>query len=337
MKRFLTILFLFGCLLATAQPEKWTKKKFFTVMSYNVENMFDTLNTAGKNDGEFTPSGGKQWNTERYHTKLQNIANTISWLNSDLPDIVALIEVETRDVLVDLSQQKAIERARYQCILEDGPDPRGIDCGLMYNPSTFKYVSHRAVAVKLKPSNKRTRDILYVKGTVGKDTLHIFVNHWPSRIGGKEETSVKREQCADILRHLTDSLFGINKNCNILIMGDMNDEPTDVSVYETLGAKPTSTFSNLYNITYQLKADGLGTYCYKGEYSMLDNLIVSQKLLRANNGFRLYGDSGFIFSPDTISYTDKKGIRMPSRTYSGKYYIGGYSDHYPVYMIFYKK
>ncbi len=338
MKRFVIVLFALSSFVASGQPAKWTQKKFFTVMSYNVENLFDTVRTEGKNDVEFTPSGKKNWNSSRYYEKLSHIAQAIDSVNPNcLPDIVALVEVETRQVLVDLSEQEPIKGAGYQCILEEGPDPRGIDCALMYNPNTFRYVSHKAINVRLKPSNKRTRDMLYVKGLVGKDTLHVFVNHWPSRVGGKDETASKRAQCADLLRQLTDSLYKANNDCNILIMGDMNDEPTDESVYSILGASELSRFSQLYNVNYAMKAAGRGTYFYNGEYSMLDNLIVSGNLVRRTKGFRLYGDTGFIFSPNFISYTDKKGNVMPSRSYSGNYYTGGFSDHYPVYMVFYKK
>lgn len=338
MRRFFVAILIVASLSANAQPEKWNQKKFFTVMSYNVENLFDTLRTEGKNDVEFTPAGKKQWNSARYNEKLHNLAMAIDSVNPNcLPDIVALIEVETKDALLDLASQDPLKPANYQCILEEGPDPRGIDCALMYNPSTFKYLEHKAINVVLRPSNKRTRDILYVKGLSGKDTLHVFVNHWPSRVGGQDETANKRGQCAELLKNLTDSLIAFNADCNILIMGDMNDEPTDESIYEILGAKSVSSYCKLHNINYAMKQEGKGTYCYQGVYSMLDNLIVSENLLRRTKGFRLYSDSGFIFSPDFISYTDKKGVRMPSRSYSGNHYTGGFSDHYPVYMIFYKK
>lgn len=338
MKRFVVVLLALASYVASAQPAKWTQKKFFTVVSYNVENLFDTVKTDGKNDIEFTPAGSKLWNSKRYNEKLQHLASAISSINPIcLPDIVAICEVETMSALLDLASQEPLKSANYKCILEEGPDPRGIDCGLMYNPATFTYLEHKAVNVRLRPSNKRTRDILYVKGLSGKDTLHVFVNHWPSRVGGKEETANKRGQCADVLKHLTDSLIACNADCNILIMGDLNDEPTDESVCEILGAKSVSSYSNLNNINFSMKKEGRGTYFYQGVWSMLDNLIVSGNLLRRNKGFRLYGDTGFIFSPEFISYTDKKGNVVPSHSYSGKYYAGGFSDHYPVYMVFYKK
>lgn len=344
MKRIFTFLLLAAGLSAAAQPAKWNSKTFFTVMSYNIENLFDTINATGKNDEEFTPTGKKEWTAERYQTKLSHLADVIAAVNPDksqFPDIVGIVEAENIAVLRDLAAQPQLKDAGYECILEEGPDPRGIDCGLLYNPQTFKYVSHKSFAVKLRPSNDRTRDILYVKGLSGKDTLHVFVNHWPSRIGGKEKTENKRAQCADRLKEITDSIIKRDPQCNILIMGDLNDTPDDESVLNILGAKGTTQYARLNNIMYQLQQTGKGkyghgTYYYKGSYDMLDNLIVSNPLLTRTKGFRLYEPTGYIFAPDFISFKESNGDIAPSRSYSGKYY-GGYSDHYPVYMIFYKK
>lgn len=321
-----------------AQPTKWDSKKFFTIMSYNVENLFDTIDTQGKNDKEFTPQGKKKWNTKRYYEKLKHLSMVIdSVIPKGEPDIVALTEVENKAVMLDLASQEAIKNVGYKCILEEGPDPRGIDCGLMYNPNTFNYISHKAIQVLLKPSNRRTRDILYVKGLSGKDTLHVFVNHWPSRVGGAEETANKRAQCASLLKHIVDSIQQIVPNSNIIIVGDMNDEPENESIYEILSAKETTQYSQLYNLCYAPKKLGKGTYFYNGEYSMLDNIIVNRKLITSKKGFRLYNNEVYIYSPKFIQYTDKKGNVMPSRSYSGNYYTGGFSDHYPVFIIFHKK
>lgn len=355
MKQILTLsILMLTFATSIAQPAKWNNKQFFTIMSYNVENLFDTINTEGKNDVEFTPIGKKNWTSARYNEKLQHLAEVIAAINptnEQFPDIVAIVEAENIDVLRDLASQPAISNANYKCILEEGPDSRGIDCGLMYNPKTFNYLSHRAINVRLRPNNQRTRDILYVKGLSGKDTLHIFVNHWSSRIGGVEKTANKRNQCADALKQVTDSILKKDPQSNIMIMGDFNDEPDNESVYEILEAKEPSRYSKLNNIMYDLQQKnkgkfGSGTYYYKGIYSMLDNLIVSRQLLTRTKGFRIYNEydnskkqeypTGYIFSPDFISFTNNNGDKEPSRSYSGKYY-GGYSDHYPVYMIFYKK
>ena len=141
MKRIFTFILLTAGLSAAAQPAKWNSKTFFTAMSYNVENLFDTLDAAGKDDVEFTPGGKKKWTSERYHTKLNHLAEVIAAVNPDksqFPDIVGIIEAENIEVLKDLAAQEAIKAAGYECILEEGTDNRGIDCGLLYNPKTFK-------------------------------------------------------------------------------------------------------------------------------------------------------------------------------------------------------
>lgn len=319
-----------------AQPSRWKSKRYFTVASYNVENLFDTIDVAGKQDSDFTPNGKYKWTTERYNKKLADVAKVISSIcPKSLPDVVGIIEAENIDVLNDLVAQPALAKVGYKAILDEGPDPRGIDCGLLYNPKTFNYISHKSIRVLLK-SGKPTRNILYVKGLCGADTLHLFVNHWSSRIGGMLESQPKRESCAATLRHSVDSLFAINKDANVLIMGDFNDEPANDSPYKILGAKEISTQSDLVNIMYQFEVNDWGTYFYQNDFSMLDNLIVSRNLTTRKSGFRLYGDEGFIHTPEWICYTDKSGANVPARTYVGNAYKGGVSDHFPVYMIFSK-
>lgn len=339
MKIYLSIFFsLFMLASIQAQPTKWKPKKYFTIVSYNVENLFDTI-ARNKLDEEFTPQSEKQWNTERYFKKLNQIGEVLTAIHSnELPEIVGLVEIENRTVLNDLVNTSALKRANYQIVHEDGPDPRGIDCALLYNPKSFNFLSYKAIPVRFPFSgNHRTRDILYVKGLVKKDTVHLFVNHWSSRRGGAEESERKRVQSALVLKHFTDSLQARNSACKIFIMGDFNDEPTNKSLHETLGAGQMADSTELKNLMYAQKLDGKGSYYYRGEYNMLDNLVVSESLIDAKKGLRLYNQSGFIFTPEFICYTNKNGDKSPNRTYGGKNYYGGYSDHFPVYAIFYEK
>jgi predicted extracellular nuclease len=338
MRYPIVLSFILISFISFSQPAKWNSKKQFTVVSYNVENLFDTLDTKGKSDEDFTPSGNYQWNSQRYYKKINDLAKVLSSVNpGKFPDLIGLIEIENINVLKDLASSKNIAKAKYQVILVEGPDPRGIDCGLMYRASSFKYLSHKAIPIRLEPSNKRTRDILYVKGLVSKDTVHVFVNHWTSRRGGEEESEGKRDQCALALKHQVDSIIQVNPNSNVLIMGDFNDEPSDASIHDILGAHAPNEPSLLINLMAGLDQQGKGTYYYKGEYNMLDNLIVTKNLTTKKAGFRLYENTGYIYNPEFICFTNKNGDKSPSRTYSGKNYYGGYSDHFPVYMIFYRK
>lgn len=330
---------LFWCFNTFAQPQKWKNKKYFTVVSYNVENLFDTVNNPNKNDNEFTPNAKKGYNSERYHKKLSMLAEVVSSINTnELPELLGLTEIENATVLNDFVKTKALEEANYKFIIEEGPDPRGIDCALLYRPDVFNYLEHNSIEVRYPfLNNQRTRDILYVKGTINKDTVHVFVNHWSSRRGGKEKSEPKRIQSAQILRQHVDSLKAINMNSRIILLGDFNDTPSDKSLVETLGAGKVSDNKGLSNLMYELHEQGKGTYYFRGKYDMIDNLIVSDKLLDAKKGVRIYEPKGWVFNPDFICYTNKNGDKSPNKTYGGSNYYGGYSDHFPIYTIFYEK
>jgi len=341
MKTTLSLLMIlfFGIQISVAQPASWKAKKYFTITGYNVENLFDTIDVAGKSDEEFTSNGEKNWNTERYNQKIENISKVISGINGyELPEIVGLIEIENNAVLKDLVASQNLSKGNYQIVHEEGPDPRGIECALIYRPDEFKYLSHKAIEVRFPFSeNRRTRDILYVKGLVKKDTLHVFVNHWTSRRGGEDASEIKRMQSASVLKHATDSILAINPNASIFIMGDFNDEPTSQSIAETLDAGKPADNKTLTNLLYDKSATGLGSYYFKDSFNMLDNMIVSKALMQKKKGLHLFENTAWIYNPDYICYTQKDGIKSPSKTYGGKKYFGGYSDHFPVYTIFYTK
>jgi predicted extracellular nuclease len=335
------IIFVFSLLFVAttmAQPVKWKARKYFTVVSYNVENLFDTISQS-KLDEEFTPASKKSWNTERYYKKLNSIAQVIDSINpKELPEIIGLIEIENRTVLEDLIKTDILANGNYKIVHQDGPDPRGIDCALLYRSDAFEYLNHQAIEVRFPfADNKRTRDILYVKGLVNRDTLHFFVNHWSSRRGGEEASEPKRMQSALTLKNITDSITRVNPLAKIIIMGDFNDEPSDKSLKESLQAGALSDDTNLKNLLYEAYTKGKGSYYYRGDYNMIDNFVVSNPLLVADKGFRLYTSNGFVFTPEFICYTNKNGDKSPNRTYGGDNYYGGYSDHFPIYSIFYQK
>ncbi len=322
-----------------AQPAKWKSNKHFTIVNYNVENLFDTVNTPGKMDTEFTPTGKKLWNTERYNEKLTNLSKVLASINSfELPEIIGLTEVENRKVLEDLTTQGLLKSANYQIVHDDGPDPRGIDCALLYRADAFTYHSHRSIEVRYPfANNARTRDILYVKGLVKKDTLHLFVNHWSSRRGGKDKTEIKRVTCAQVLKSKVDSILALDSNNKVFIMGDFNDNPNNKSLNQVMDAGRIGEDKLLKNLMFAEFDQGNGSYFYKGKFDMLDNLLVTNGLIQSKKGFRLIEAKGFIFKAEFLNYTDKKGNVMPSRSYGGPNYYGGYSDHYPTYTYFYEK
>ncbi|MBE0648853.1 MAG: endonuclease/exonuclease/phosphatase family protein [Bacteroidales bacterium] len=313
------------------------EKQQLKVVFYNVENLFDTIDDKHKNDNEFLPGSEKDWNGERYFRKLSNLAKVLVAIDSlNLPAIVGFAEVENRQVLEDLVRTTPLQKAPYQVILEEGPDPRGIDVALIFRSDKLTYLSHQAVAASAK---FQTRDILYVK-LLGpaKDTLHLFVNHWKSRSGGEEKTRPKRIENATLLRHVVDSLFAMNTSARILIMGDLNDEPSDESVALALEALPVDKkpeSRELYNLFYNAYTEGEGTLWYR-DWDLFDQIIVSGNLLgkKKKNSPAINPPSGSIFSESWM--LDPEGAKEPTpfRSYAYKRgYIGGFSDHLPVYIV----
>lgn len=332
MKR---LMFVAVCVLAFSLTGCAKEEVPFRAMFYNVENLFDTLDQANTQDEEYTPQSRKQWNTQRYHERLNHTADVIlAYDTTNLPELVGLCEVENRGVVEDLTELTALKANGYQIVHEDSPDNRGIDVALLYEPAHFEYVSHQTYRIKLPGDRPNTRDILHVTGKVaGGELLHVFVNHWPSRSGGKERSEPKRMLVADKLREVIDGIQAEDKDAKILVMGDLNDHPIDKSVYESLNARHNKKPNNegeLYNLMFEYHEQGTGTHNYKGEWGVLDHLIVSHSLLKAKKGLSCEMDAGKIHKQDFFLYTRKDGSKVPNRTYGGDNYYGGYSDHLPV-------
>jgi predicted extracellular nuclease len=242
--------------------------------------------------------------------------------------------VENEKVLQDLVRTGLLANANYRIVHHESPDFRGIDCALIYRPDEFQIVDHFAVPVRFEDDPEyTTRDILYVKGrTLNREEFHIFVNHWPSRIGGVAQTEPYRVEVARTLKSKIDSVMIASPNGHIIVMGDMNDEPDNKSLLEVLGAKPPSTpGALLVNLTFPEFEEGRGSYNYRGSWNMLDNLIVSSGLLDSK-GFSVVGEKGYIYRESWMEYTNSQGDVVPNRTYGGPNYYGGVSDHFPVYF-----
>lgn len=318
-------------------------KKSFLVAQYNVENLFDTIDNPHKNDNEFLPEGRKEWNSKRYWDKQEKISRVIANIDpKHFPDIISLVEIEDIVVLQDLVKQKSLAKKSYQIVHHEGPDARGIDCALLYNPKTFKLVSTAFFKVKMEDNNYfKTREILYAKGiTKSKDELHIFVNHWPSRRGGEEKSAPKRKLAASVLRHAVDSIFKIDPQAKVIILGDFNDETDNESIKTILGATADKSRKEpyLYDMATLQDQNKEGSYYYwrTKEWNMIDQMIISSSLLKATTGLQTIDDNMNIFRPEWILHKEKNGTMSPSKTY-GRGYYGGYSDHLPVYQYFYYK
>lgn len=307
-----------------------------TIVSYNVENLFDTIDNPHKNDKDFLPTSPKKWNSTRYEKKINDISKVIYSIDStSLPILIGLSEVENDVVLKDLSNTERLKKANYGIVWNEGPDIRGIDCAILFDQNRFKLVSSKFIPV-FDPDNKRfkTREIVYASGEIGKELFHVFVSHWPSRIGGEKKTEAKRIITAKILRAQIDSIYNEEKAPNIVIMGDFNDEPTDTCIISILGARPNDQRpdkGSLVNLMYDEQMRGEGSYNYLGNWDMLDNLIVSENLIYKKKGLKTTLDDGHIFHLPFMEFKNSKGRMSPDRTY-GSSYFGGISDHFPIYI-----
>lgn len=311
-------------------------KQTVEVVFYNVENLFDTVDDTTKLDDEFLPDSVKQWTVERYNKKLTDLAKVLTAVSEDgLPEVVGVCEVENRQVVEDLFGTDSLGKGKFKVIHEESPDARGIDVALAYNSELFSELYHEKIryGFSFEPETT-TRDILYAKLLSCGDTLHFFVNHWPSRRGGQEASEPKRLKAATVLRTKIDSILLRDQKAKIIAMGDFNDYPNNKSMTEVMNCEPGAN-QRLTNLTYNHHEKGLGTYNYRGEWGMLDQFIVSDGLLYSANGCAASDSSTTVFKEDWMLFFPESGEPSPSKTYGGPNYYGGYSDHLPIRLTLY--
>ncbi|MBQ8047701.1 MAG: endonuclease/exonuclease/phosphatase family protein [Prevotella sp.] len=298
---------------------------FFTLVELNCENLFDCRHDSLKQDYEFTPDGSYHWTPTRYWQHLNRTAQTILACGGEeqawqLPDLVALCEVENDSVLVDLTRRSLLRSARYEYVMTDSPDARGIDVALLYSPFTFQLLNHHAIRVPVLPGMRPTRDILYVSGRLlSGDTLHVFVTHMPSRSGGEKPTRPFRRYAASRLLQAVDSVRSLSSQAHIVVVGDFNDYANDknMRLYRRAGL-------------CDISADATGshgakaTYRYHGRWASLDHIMVSEGLLRMLSCCLVF-DAPFLLADD-----ERYGGLQPRRNYLGPRYLNGFSDHLPL-------
>lgn len=342
MKHYTILLaLLLGASLVFAQKNY----KIGCIGFYNFENLFDTEDDPKTLDDEFTPTGKKVYTTAIYQEKLSHLADVVAQLGKEkTPDGVSILgvaEIENRKVLEDFIRQEKIADRNYQIIHYDSPDQRGIDVALLYQPKYFTVTSSRAVPLLIYRSDSSrifTRDILFVSGLYDGEPLHILVNHWPSRSGGEKATRAYRNAGARVCKDLIDSLQADNPAAKIILMGDLNDDPVSPSVRQVLQARSSVEGlknQRLYNPMEAFFHNGIGTLAYQDAWSLFDQLILSGGLVNDRTGFRFY--QAQVFNPKFLVQTSGQFKGYPFRTFSGDTYIGGYSDHFPVYLFLLKE
>jgi len=306
-------------------PQENKKEELF-VLFYNVENLFDTINDELTEDDSFLPTSNKKYDSKKYEHKIKQIGRVIDSIkfynDNKLPDIIGLCEVENIKVIKKLLEEPAFQNQKFNIIHKDSPDTRGIDCALLIN-NNLEIIKQDFIKI-INPESKRpTRDIVYTKLKYNEIIFNIFVNHWPSRWGGQEETNYKRVFAAKVLKDYID--LNIIKNELTIIMGDFNDYPNNESL---------SIFTNekFFNIMTTENISGSGSYNYKGEWNWLDQIILSNNFKSTNFEILSAGS----FQKDFMMYESKniklKSRVFPSRTFGGNFWYGGFSDHLPVYL-----
>ena len=359
MRKYILIVLSFLMLLPACYGQK--KVQGYVVGFYNLENLFDTYHDEGKNDYQYLPDGSNQWTEVKYEKKLHNMATVIKAMakdNGKYHTILGVSEIENRHVLEDLVNMPEIADANYQIVHYDGPDRRGVDVGLLYKPDQFKVLESRSIPFTfdsqikfdLTPEEQetfRTRDILMVRGMLAGEMFAFYVCHLPSRLGGKGADL--RSRGAEIAYNDAMELMRLYPGIKIAVMGDMNDNPDNDSMVKYLRGKENLADvgrEDFFDPFLSMFRNGYGSLAYQGEWCIFDIIMVNETLAKGTSGnLRLkplvrQGKKqyyGRIFQKDFMTQMDGQYKGTPKRTFSNGGFIGGYSDHYPTYILIGKK
>lgn len=334
-------------LAIVSQGQTLKKDKNYYVSSigfWNVENLYDTLNDPKKIDEEFLPEGTKAWTGSRYWVKINHLAKVISEMGTDATpeglSILGLCEIENKNCLEDLVKDPQLKSRNYQTILVEGPDARGVDPGLIYNPKHFKVTKVVTYGIVLPyDSAHKTRDQLVVSGSFFGEPLTIIVNHWPSRSGGELKTRPGRIVAAQMAKHIADSVTKLDPKNKVIIMGDLNDDPVNESVKKTINTynKIEDVKENMYfNPMEALYKKGIGTLAWQDSWNLFDQTLLNKPLIPDGyKTFEFY--RAFVFNKPYVKSDFGNFKGYPFRTYSGEAYTAGYSDHFAVYILLVKE
>lgn len=322
-----------------------TQHKVCIVAFYNLENFYDTVDNPAVNDDDFTPGGAKHYNGAIYRDKVNKLATVISQIGTEVsaagPAMLGVAEIENDTVLNDLAHNPLLQQRHYRIIHFDSRDARGVDVGLLYNPAFFAPLRAEKLFVALPGRSKDafyTRDILYVSGYLDGEPVHVYVNHWPSRRGGEERSAPARSSAALVCRKHADSILAKDLRARIIVMGDLNDDPTSASITRALNAGgvakklPPGAFFNPWVKPY---LRGIGTLANRDAWGLFDQIILSQAWLDRDTP-RLRFHHATIFARDFMKEDHGPFKGYPMRTWEGNQYRGGYSDHFPTYVVLVK-
>jgi len=344
----------------TVFSQEKTDYEVACIAFYNLENLFDTVRDTSIRDTEFLPEGEKNWTKEKFDEKIANMAYVISQIGTDLtkfgPTILGVSEIENRYVLEQLVAHPLIADRDYQIVHVNSPDARGIDVGLLYQANQFELTSTSNHYLDISESSpldeaakndtesepeekKTTRDVLLVSGLLGGEETHFLVNHWPSRRGGEKRSKPKRIKAAKLCKSLVDSIQIAQPNSKVFIMGDFNDDPVSESIKTHLNAKKTLAEvkeNGLFNPMADMYRRDVGSNAYRDAWSLFDQIIISESTLdKEQDGYFYYKSN--VFNKKFLCNQSGQYKGYPFRTFVGDNYIGGYSDHFPVYVHLLKR
>ena len=339
-------LLLVGVLSFQSQAQEKKKYQVGIIGFYNVENLFDTINQPDVNDEEFTPEGANRYTPQVYLDKLDKLTEVLSQIATDVsPDgfsILGCAEIENKSVLEDLCRHPKLKNRNYQIVHYNSPDVRGVDVAMLYNPKYFTPKFSESLYVELKNADGNlyyTRDILYCSGDYLGETIHIMVGHWPSRRGGEQASAPGRAKAASVCKHKVDSIRAVNPNAKIIVMGDLNDDPTSYSVAKVLNATgkiSEAKNDKMYNPWTGYYNKGIGTLAYNDAWNLFDQIIISPAWLNKEQAGFFY-KKAVIFKKEFMLQNDGRFKGYPLRTYDFNRYVGGYSDHFPTYLLMLKE
>lgn len=346
MKR-LSIAMLLSLIVSFCAVAQKSDKKVMVlgVAFYNLENLFDTINANGSYDLEFSPNGARQWNGDKYWKKIRNMSYVISQMTTKTtpmgPAIIGVSEIENKSVLDDLVRAEAIKKWQLQVIHHDSPDRRGVDVGLLYNPRFFRplNVTNHTLHIDGYPEF-RTRDQMCVYGLLAGEKVAVIVNHWPSRLGGQEQSSYLREAAAALSKEIADSVWRTDPDVGVIVLGDLNDDPHDRSCAKVLGAKKdakdVADAHGFYNPFWTVLDRGIGSLAYRGAWNLFDQIIISGNLLGKKQGGLKYWKCEVI-NREFLRDTEGNRQGYPRRTFASGVFLNGYSDHFPTEIFFTKE
>lgn len=342
-------------ILLLAGIQSFAQKQNYVIGFYNVENLFDIYDDPVKDDAEFLPDGKNKWTQTKYEKKLHNIARVINAMrdeNGVYHTILGVSEIENRLVLEDLVSLPELVAANYQIVHYDGPDARGVDVALLYRPDQFNYIDSESIPFTFENSGIeftlneeeqkafKTRDILMVHGQISGEDIAVYVTHLPSRIGGKGTDL--RPRGAEIIYNHVQQLKQKYPDIKVVVMGDMNDNPTDESMVVWMHSKAEIDemgTEDFYSPFIDMLADGYGSLAYRGVWNIYDNILVDYNLAQAPDGglkirpIHKKGYYGRVFKKSFMTQQSGQYKGTPFRTFSNGAFIGGYSDHYPTYIV----